>query len=443
MKPKVQELAKLDFMTAGKKLFLTGFLAMIGLGLFAQNVDKAKDLLKAGKIVDARQQIDVALENPKNQKNAEAWYTQLKVYNAIAANDQLRAQYPLARDTAFTALKTYVDLDEKDKKLLLLQVDGYKPVNEIYQGYFALGAQDYNSQKYEDALNNFRGAIAASSYMTSKGWTKLPIDTTSNLYAGISAEKAGHKDTAAMFYGRLADAGIGTINGTNMIDIYKWLVDYWENTKKDDAMTQHFLNLAEKKYPDDLFWSDTRLSILRDKGNKDSLWVAYDTVVAHFPKNHLFFFNYGLELYQYANDTSSGQRPANYDALIAKAQEMLKKCLEIQPDYPQAALVLGQISYNAGVDLQGSTKKIPGKAPDDVKKRADLRIAAGKKFDEAIPYFELVDKDLGTQGKLKKEQRDALKDAYDLLTNIYQEKNIKDKIDYWTNKYNNVDKDHM
>jgi hypothetical protein len=121
---------------------------------------------------------------------------------------------------------------------------------------------------------------------------------------------------------------------------------------------------------------------------------------------------------------------------------MLKKCLEIQPDYPQAALVLGQISYNAGVDLQAQTKKIPGKAPDDIKKRADLRVAAGKKFDEAIPYLEQVDKDLGAQGKLKKDQRDALKDAYDILTTIYQEKNIKDKIDYWTNKYNNVDKDH-
>jgi hypothetical protein len=441
MKPKVQELAKQDFMNAGKKLFLTGFLAMIGMGLFAQSVDKAKELLKAGKLVDARQQIDVALENPKIQKNAEAWYTQLKVYNAIAANDQLRAQYPLARDTAFAALKTYVDLDEKDKKLVLLQMDGYKPVNEIYQGYFATGAQDYNSGKYENALADFKGAIATSSYMTLKGWTKLPIDTTSNLYAGISAEKGGKKDTAAAYYGRLVDAGILTINGTNMIDIYKWLVDYW-NTKKDDAMTQHYLGLADKKYPDDLFWPSTRLDILREKGNKDSLWIAYDTVVAHFPKNNLFFFNYGLELYQYANDTSSGQRPANYDALISKAQEMLKKCLEIQPDYPQAALVLGQISYNAGVDLQTATKKIPGKAPDDIKKRADLRIAAGKKFDEAIPYFEQVDKDLGTQGKLKMDQKTALKDAYDLLTNIYQEKNIKDKIDFWTNKYNNVDKDH-
>ncbi len=424
-----------------RRLFLTGYLAMVGMGLFAQNVDKAKDLLKAGKITDAKAQIDNALTNPKNQKNAEAWYTELKVYNAIAASDQLRAQFPGARDTALIALKTYVDLDEKDKKLLLLIQDQYKPVNEIYQGYFQVGASDYNAGKYASALSNFSGAIATSTYMTSKGWTKLPIDTTSTLYAGISAEKAGKKDTAAIYYGRLADAGIDSINHTNMIDIYKWLVDYYNN-KKDAANTEKYLALAEKRFPDDLFWPSTRLDNYRATGNKDSLFAEYGRIVDHFPKNHLFFFNYGLELYQYANDTSSGHRPANYDDLIAKAQEMLKKCLELQPDYPQAALVLGQISYNAAVDLQAATKKIPGKAPEDIKKRADLRIAAGKKFDEAIPYFETVDKDLGSKGKLKMDEKNTLKDAYDLLTNIYTDKNIKDKIDYWTNKYNNVDKDH-
>ncbi|HEY4112272.1 hypothetical protein [Puia sp.] len=424
-----------------RRLFLTGFLAMVGMGLFAQSVDKAKDALKAGKIPDAKTQIDGALAVEKNQKNAEAWYTKLKVYNAIAANDQLRTQYPDARDQAFDALKKYVDLDEKDKKLVLLQMDGYKPINEIYQGYFQVGANDYNAGKYDDALKSFTGAIAASSYMTSKGWTKLPIDTTSTLYAGISAEKANKKDTAAVYYGRLADAKIASINGTNMIDIYKWLVDYW-NTKKDAANTEKYLSLAEAQYPDDLFWPDTRLTNIREKGNKDSLWAQYDRIVAHFPKNHLFFFNYGLEMYQFANDTSSGHRPANYDALIAKSQDMLKKCLEIQPDYPQAALVLGQISYNAAVDLQSDTKKIPGKGPEDIKKRADLRIAAGKKFDEAIPYFDMVDKDLGSKGKLKMDEKTALKDAYDLLINIYQEKKVKDKEDLYTNKFNNVDKDH-
>ncbi|HEY4286318.1 MAG TPA: hypothetical protein VGN00_04390 [Puia sp.] len=422
-----------------RRLLLTGFLAAAGMGLFAQSVDKAKDLLKSNKLPEAKAEIDKALTVEKNQKNSEAWYTKLKIYNALAATDATRAQYPDARDQAFEALKKYVDVD--DKKLLLLQMDGYKPVNEIYQGYFQIGANDYNGAKYKEALQNFTGALAASSYMNSKGWTNLKIDTTSTLYAGISAEKAGLKDTAAIYYGKLAEAKIGNINGSNMIDIYKWLVDYY-NTKKDAANTEKYITLAKEQYPEDLFWPSTELDNLREKGNKDSLFAKYDEIVAKFPKNHLFFFNYGLELYQYASDTSKGSRPANYDALIVKSTEMLKKCLELQPDYPQASLVLGQISYNAGVDLQGQTKKIPGKGPDDIKKRADLRVAAGKKFDEAIPYFEQVDKDLGSKGKLKMEEKSSLKDAYDLMITIYENKNIKDKVDLWTNKFNNVDKDH-
>jgi hypothetical protein len=423
-----------------RRLFLTGILAIAaGIGLFAQSLDKAKELFKANKYADAKTQIDGFLAVEKNQKTGEAWYFKVKIYNAIAANDQLRTQFPDARDQAFDALKKYTDVD--DKKLLLLQMDGYKPVNEIYQGYFQVGAANYNGGKYDSALHNFSGALQTSGFMNAKGWTTLKLDTTSTLYAGISAEKAGKRDTAAVYYGRLAEAKIANINGSNMVEIYKWLVDYYDK-KKDEADEKKFLALAKEQYPEELFWSSTELDNLREKGNKDSLFAKYDEITARFTKNHLFFFNFGLELYQYASDTSSGHRPANYDALIAKAQDNLKKCLELQPDYPQAALVLGQISYNAGVDLQAQTKKIPGKAPDDVKKRADLRVAAGKRFDEAIPYFEKVDQDLGGKGKLKMDEKSTLKDAYDLLITIYEQKNIKDKAEAYTNKFNNVDKDH-
>ena len=439
MQPKVHALFNNSSMSAGKRLFLTAFLAITTMGIFAQNLDKAKDLLKAGKLSDAKTEIDKILSVEKNQKSGDAWFEKLKIYNAIAASDALKTQFPDARFQAFDALKKYTETD--DKKLLLLQMEGYKPVNEIYQGFFQVGANEYNAAKYSEALQNFSGALQTSAFMNEKGWTTLKIDTTSTLYAGISAEKAGKRDTAAFYYGRLAEAKIANINGSNMVDIYKWLVDYY-NQKKDVANTAKYIAIAKQEFPDDLFWPSTELDNLREKGPKDSLWAKYDEITAHFPKNHLFFFNFGLELYQYASDTSKGPRPANADALTAKAQENLKKCLEIQPDYPQAALVLGQISYNAGVELQLQTKTVKGKAPEDIKKRADMRIAAGKKFDEAIPYFEKVDQDLGSKGKLKMDEKSSLKDAYDLLITIYEQKNLKDKSEAYTTKFNDVDKNH-
>jgi len=116
--------------------------------------------------------------------------------------------------------------------------------------------------------------------------------------------------------------------------------------------------------------------------------------------------------------------------------------LQIKPDYPQAALVLGEISYNQGVELQAKARTIKGSTPDAVKKRSDLRDQALKKYDEAIPSFQKVEDDLGSKGKLKMDDKTALRSAYDSLITIYEQKKQKDKSDAYTTKYNNVDKDH-
>jgi hypothetical protein len=420
------------------KILLIFMFSALALGLAAQSLDKAKDLLKAGKLQEAKDEIDKLLAIDKNQKNGDDWYYKAKIYDAIASNPQLKTTVPDAYAQSFDALKKYIQFD--DKKLLLLQLDQYKPMNDIYQGSFQAGAADYNSGKFADALVDFKGALAAIGFMAQNGWVTQRLDTTSTLYAGISAEKANNRDEASTFYRTIADSGISRIGGNEMIDIYKWLVDYYDR-KKDEPNTWKYVALGKAKYPTDLFWSDTELDLLRKKGNKDSLWAKYDEIVKQFPDNHLFFFNYGLELYQFASDTTVA-KAANYEDLIKRAQDNLSKALQIKPDYPQASMVLGQISYNAGVDLQQQVKATKGTKPEDVKKRADLRAQVSKKFDEAIPYFEKVDQDLGTKAKLKMDDKNVLKDAYDLLITIYEQKSIKEKIDFYTNKFNNVDKDH-
>jgi len=65
-----------------------------------------------------------------------------------------------------------------------------------------------------------------------------------------------------------------------------------------------------------------------------------------------------------------------------------------------------------------------------------------KKFDEAAPYFLEVDKILGKQGKLKMDDKTALKEAYDLLITIYDQKSAKDKVKEFEVKFNDVDRVH-
>ncbi|HEX4849925.1 MAG TPA: hypothetical protein VFV08_03915 [Puia sp.] len=424
-----------------KRIFLTVLLISgIGIGLFAQSVDKARDLLKANKLQEAKAEIDKVLADSKNQKNAEAWYLKAKIYAGIAGNDQLKSQVPDAYPQAFDALKKYLDMDDK-KNISLIQ-DQYKPINDIYQGFFQSGAANYNAGKYTDAVSDFKGAIASISLMSQKGWIKQTMDTTATLYAGISAEKANNRDEAVTFYKQIADSGITKIGGNDMSEIYKWVTDYY-NRKGDEANAAKYLAIGKAKYPKDVFWAEMELDNARKKGNKDSLFAKYEQITREFPDSSIYYFNYGLELYQYASPADTTiKKPANADELIKRAQEQLTKSLQLKPDYPQASLVMGQISYNAGVDLQQQIKTIKGSKPEDAKKRGELRTAAFKKFDEAVPFFEKVDQELGSKGKLHKPDRDTLRDAYDLLVNIYDAKNQKDKSAAYTDKFNNVDKIH-
>ncbi|HEY4156187.1 MAG TPA: hypothetical protein VGM24_12190 [Puia sp.] len=422
-----------------KRIFLSLALAGLFSGLFAQSLDKAKEYLKGKKLPEAKTEIDNALTVEKNQKNAEVWYTKVKIYNAIAADSLLRSTVPDAYVQSLEALKKYAALD--DKKLVLLTLDQYKPINEIYQGLFQRGATNYNEKKYAEAYTDFTNAIQAITFMNEKGWIKQNMDTTSTLYAGISAEKAGKRDDAAIYYKKIADSGITKIGGNDMAEIYKWIADYY-NRKGDKANTEKYVDIGKAKYPSELFFDEIILDDLRKNGPKDSLFARYEMINKEHPDSAIYFFNYGLELYQYASDTTKGAPPANADELIKRSQEKLSKSLQLNPNYPQASLVMGQISYNQGIELQQQAKAIKGSKPEDLKKRADLKAEAIKKFDEAIPYFEKIDQLLGKEGVLKRADKNALRDSYDLMVTIYEQKKDKEKAAAWTDKYNNVEKIH-
>ncbi|HUR11349.1 MAG TPA: hypothetical protein VM012_08265 [Flavitalea sp.] len=431
-----------------KSAFLTIVFAAATLALSAQKIDKAKDQYKAKKYTEAKTEIDNFLANEKNQKNSEAWYYKSKIYVAIANDPALSKTIPDARDQAYTALKTYLDLEaqvkDETKRNLLLTVENRQPLVDLYSGYSKDGASYYNAGNYNDALVNFGKTLEVFDYMASKGWTSnMKLDTTTSLYAGISAEKANKPDQAAIYYGNIAS---NKATGEGFIEIYKWLADHYKQ-KGDLVNAAKYLSLGREVYPKDQFWSGFELEMLREKGTKDEMFTKYEQVISENPGNHLFPFNYGVELYQAGYNLDESKRPANSKELIEKAIVQIKKSLEIKPDFANANLVMAQILYNQGVDIGNVNKAIRppqgGKLkPEELKKKADLREQMNKKYNEAIPYFEKVDQALGNQGKLKMEDKQFLKDTYDLLITIYEQQQNKEKAAEYTEKFNNVERKH-
>jgi len=458
-----------------KKILLTALLVVPVLLTQAQRLDKARDMLDKNKVADARTEIDKVLAVEKNQQNSEAWLVKSRIYLKVAADNELKNAVPDARDVAFDALKKYMELEEKEKdekkRYMLLTLAQNQPLIDLYSGYNKDAASFYNAGNYNDALDNFKKALDVFDIIAQRDIVPIKLDTTTTLYAGISAEKANKIDEAASYYGKIAES---KAKGEGFAEIYKWLADYYR--RKDDVeQAIKFTTLGREVYPDDTFWSGFELEMLRDQGTKEELFAKYEQVINENPDNHVYLFNYGVELYQTAYKEEVSERPANSKELIEKARGYLNKALTLKPDYPNVYMVLGQMAYNEGVDFNKENDQIRPTGDkkltaDQLAKKEELRKATLTKFEEAIPYFKKVDELLDGQGKLKMEEKETLKGALDLMIIAMEEKarqleqkrldaerkkndaeekryeaelkQVTADISKYTDKFNNVDRKH-
>ena len=189
------------------------------------------------------------------------------------------------------------------------------------------------------------------------------------------------------------------------------------------------------------------LNKLSEKGSKDELFAKYEEVTKANPTNPIFYYNYAVELYKTAYNEDSTQRPANSKELTEKAMQNVEKSIELDAKYPNSRMLLGQIYYNQAVDIINKNKTIKPKGnvkltPVQLKEKETLRQESNKKFDQAIEQFTKIDELLGSQGKLKMEEKQFLKDSYDLLITIYEQRQNTEKAGVYTEKFNNVDKIH-
>ena len=428
-----------------KSFILMAVLSIGSLAVFSQKLDKAKDLLAKNKLVEAKTEIDNFLSNEKNQANSDAWFLKTKIYTALSNDSTLKISG--ARDTAYLSLVRYMEIESqvKDttKRYVQLTLDR-KPLAEIYAGYSKDAASYYNSGNFNDAFTNFKKTLEVFDFMVkNKLATNMVMDTTTTLYAGIAAEKASKLDDAAIYYGKIAES---KATGQGYESIYKWLADHYKQ-KNDLEKAAKYANLGKEVYPKDPFWLGFEIDMLSEKGTKEQLLAKYDEVTKQDPGNHLLWFNYAVELYKAGYDVDSTKRPANSKDMVDQAIEKANKSVELKTDFPNSHMLLGQIFYNQGVDISTKNKTIRppqgGKLkPEQLKMKEDLRGEMNKKFDAAISHFEKVDELLGGQGKLKMEDKQFLKNSYDLLITIYEQKANKDKAAQYTEKFNNVDKVH-
>ena len=427
-----------------KKILLSvSFLLITLSGIFAQDAKKIKTYLDAKQYDKAKIEVDAAIA--KNPNDPIALYYKSKVYAEFAADPAFKVSVPDAREQALEAFKKAVDTDKDNKVLLVLVQDRYKPIFDLYTGYYDAGAAAFNSGStsgnkadFDQSLTLFKNSDMVGRYIYSKKWALSELDTQLVLTIGKAAINAGKKEEAVTYLKKLADANItGTANDKNSYQLpYQWLSFYYKDAK-DEANFLKYIALGKKNYPKDDYYDAVLLDYYRDKKDYDALFKKYDEIVATYPDSVQYHFNYANEAFIYVYNSDAGTKINNKEPLLKKIGTELQKVLSTKPNDVNTNWLFGQYYFNAGIDIKEQASAIKGNKPEDIKKKADLNAQAKDIFTKAIPY---ADKALATlEASNKKSDKSKYKSIVDLMQRIYTSLYQADKVKLYQGKYDTAD----
>ncbi len=426
-----------------KKILLTGTLLIMLSALFAQDAKKIKTYLDAKQYDKAKAEVDAAIS--KNPNDLMALYYKSKVYVALASDPQFKISVPDAREQAFEAFKRAMDNDKDNKVLLIAVQDQYRPIFDLYGGYYDAGAAAFNAgtssgnkADFDQALTMFKNSDRVGRYIYSKKWALSEIDTQLVLTMGKAAINAGKKEEAAAYLKTLADANIsGTVNDkTSYLLPYQWLSFYYKE-KKDDANFLKYIALGKRNFPKDDYFDALMLDYYRDKKDYDALFKKYDEVIAAYPDSIQYHFNYANEAFIYVYNSDAGTKINNKEGLLKNVGIELQKALAAKPNDVNTNWLTSQYYYNTGIDVKEMASAIKSTKPEDVKRKADLNAQAKDIFNKAIPYAQKALSALESSNK--KSDKSKYKSIVDLMQRIYTSLNQADKVKLYQAKYDTAD----
>jgi len=411
-----------------RKLIFTTLLVVFAYAIHAQTLDDIKDLIGKQQMDKAKEQVDKFLANEKNAKKPDGWYYKGVIYNDIAKSDKYKALVTGdARMEAFEALKKYIELDPKN---ILGTLEQNVRFFDIYNGYFDMAANSFNSKNYDVAFENFKKANTIEEYVASKGFSynnfSFPkLDTSLLQNTGVSALMAKKSDEAVVYYQKLADAKIA---GPTYLEIYQFLVQYY-NEKGDKANRDKYIAIGRELYPQDDYWVEIEL---KEAGtDKQKLFAKYDELIQKYSDRYLLHYNYAAELFNYL--FTQDKKPADYKEVYVKLQDVLKKAIAIKST-PEANLLMARAVYNGIYDLEDASNAIKGNKPDDVKKKNEYKTQIAARFEDMVPYAQAAFDIYAAKSGLKPGEKGNYKVATDLITRYWESKKNAEKVKFYQDK---------
>ena len=414
---------------------------------FSQTVKKAQSYLEAKQLDKAKTEIDGFLA--KSPNDAEANYLKAKIYEGIAADPVMsKTMQGDLRQDAFDAYKKVIADSANIKTKMMVMRDNYQPVFNLYTGYYEDAAKSFNDAAgaqskagFKDAMNLFEKANNIGQYIRENEWAKIgKVDTTLVLNIGKAALNAGDDAQAEKYFKELADAKIDGTGGKvdeSFSVPYQWLTLYYKN-KKDAADMKKYGELGRSLFPKENYFNLVMMDYYREAKDMPGLFNIYDELLKENPDSTNYHFNYANDIFGYVYNSDEGTVIKDKDVMLQKLQAELDQSMKLNPNDVNNNWLYSQFYYNKGIEARDIADKIRSTKPDDVKKKTDLAAQSKDFFNKAIPY---ADKAISTLEVSKlKDEKSKYKSIVNLMQNIYQSLQMKDKLKVYQDKYDGADK---
>jgi tetratricopeptide (TPR) repeat protein len=340
-----------------KKLHLFLTFVLMSAMVFAQtrNLRNADSELKRGRLDRAHTAIRAAMEEPENQSSANAWFSQGKIYTAIALSD--RPEYKnLDRNAIEFAFKSFQRAFELDKTGIVKGLSGIE-LSKLVNAAYDLGALLYSEQDFAAAAAAFKISVDVSTMMD-------VVDTNAIFNTAFCADAAGNKEMAKEYYQKLVDMR------ADQPAAYTALAVIYRDEEKFEESGK-YADLAAELFPDNYNAMINAASIHLMNGNSERASEILNKMAEMYADNPVVWFAKGVALDQMN--------------MADEAEAAYLKAIELRPDFFDAIFNLAAHYVTRGVNIKAEADALPF---TEEKKYNEMTEQANAIFQKAIPMLE-------------------------------------------------------
>lgn len=320
-----------------------------------EQVRNAYGFLSTGDLENAKKAIDEASKNPRIAEHPRTLLYKSYIYAGFALDTNREGDFFKELNTGMDAYKKAVE-NNKDRRAVR-EGEIQDARDRLYTAAYNRGERAYKAGNLNAASKYFQFTLGLR-----------PKDVSLNLLQAVTAQKAGDREEAARAYERLIGLGYDSAL------VYRNLAKLYIEQDKD-SLGINVIRKGLKKHPDSegLIFDETDFIIERGEGMVEAIGNL-EKATKLDPSNPTVWYTLGLAYLE--------------SGAVMRADNALKKTVELKNDHYKAFYHLGVLHYNVAariINNANEKSRFIDKGDYEVQRQRYL-----KELQESEYYFEMA-----------------------------------------------------